>query len=162
MPEPKTKKPAAKRAPRAKVAAKATAANTPIPCSRCGSSSCTGECGVARSVSYLGPTSHPSHHHARIAAEGQKHAWAAAVIAGLAVVITISVAYSAVQAASETRTNVRQTIGEIQIIKQIGDVRTQLNRIEKKVDALSPADAGAVLDQGLPIAPPTSATSGQQ
>ncbi len=169
MPEPKTKKPAvARRATKAK-AKPVEAANTPIPCDRCGSSACDGSCGVPRSVSYRGPTSHPSHHHIKMAAEGQKHTWAAAIIAGLAVVITVSVAYNAVQAASETRTTVRQTVGEVQIIKQITDVKAQLKRMEGKIDALSAANGvvstlpstqqGGNGDRFVP--PQQHATSGQ-
>jgi hypothetical protein len=137
MPEPKTKKPAAKRTPKAKAAAVALAANSPAPCPPCEPEALSGPI----SVRYAGPTSHPSHHHMKMAAENGRHTWAAAVIAGLAVVITVSVAYSAVQAASETRTAIRQTVGEVQILRQIGALREKMDQVEQKVDAMSPEQA---------------------
>jgi hypothetical protein len=137
MPEAKTKKPAVKRAPKAKAstpAVAAVAANAPAPCPSCEPEAMSRPI----SVRYTGPTSHPSHHHMKMAAENGRHTWAAAIIAGLAVVVTVSVAYSAVQAASETRTAIRQTVGEIQILQQIGLLREKMDQMEKKVDAISP------------------------
>jgi hypothetical protein len=136
MPETKAKKSAAKRAPRAK-APVAAAANTPPPCGRCGSVDCDGNCSTPISVRYCGATSHVSHHHARVAAEGQKHVWAAAVIAGLAVVVTVSVAYSAAQASSEARSSMRNTVDQVQLLNQIGQIRAQIVTLEEKVDTLS-------------------------
>lgn len=86
MPDIKTKKPA-----------KRKGGNSPVPCgpgSSCGHSGCEDVCRVR----YVGPTSHPRDHHAQEAAHGAKHVWTAAIVAGLAVVLTGAIAYSAVEA----------------------------------------------------------------
>lgn len=56
-------------------------------------------------VRYAGPTSHPRDHRMYEIAGGVKHIWLASVVAGLAVVLTGSIAYTAVQA--ETAPKVR-------------------------------------------------------
>jgi hypothetical protein len=75
----------------------------------------------------------------------------------------VTVAYSAAQAATETRTAVRDTVGEVQILQQIGQVRTQLDALEKKIDALAPkAKQDQVVPPIAPEIPSADATSGQQ
>lgn len=91
MAETKAKKRVATRRPRAK------AANSPIPGPRgstCGHSNCKDACNVR----YCGPTSHPRDHLLHKAAHGAGHVWMASVVAGLAVVVTMSIAYTAAQA----------------------------------------------------------------
>lgn len=81
---------------------RATAANTPIPHgSTCGHSGCKDACNVR----YCGPTSHPRDHLLHKAAHGASHVWMASVVAGLAIVITMSMAYAAAQAESAPRVN---------------------------------------------------------
>lgn len=94
MPGIKTKKPRSARSGPAR-----KAGNSPAPCgpgSSCGHSGC----GVSCQVRYVGPTSHPRDHHAQAAAHGVKQVWTAAIVAGLAVVLTGAIAYSAVEAQS--------------------------------------------------------------
>lgn len=52
---------------------------------------------------YCGPTSHPRDHLLHKAAHGASHVWMASVVAGLAIVITMSMAYAAAQAESAPR-----------------------------------------------------------
>ncbi|MEO5927827.1 MAG: hypothetical protein ABIO72_03845 [Patescibacteria group bacterium] len=66
---------------------------------QCGHSDCTGG---ACNVHYVGPTSHMRDHHIVHAARGISHVWSAAIITGLAVVITGTVAFSSVQAKTMT------------------------------------------------------------
>ena len=80
-------------------------------------------CGAAWNVRYVGPTSHIRDHHILHAAYGASHVWAAAVIAGLAIVITMTVAFSS-QAATST-----PSISAVMAAVQ------NLNRRMDKVDA---------------------------
>lgn len=80
------------------------AASSPAPGSMsafntCGHDGCGGS---GCSVRYVGPVSHLRDHHALHAARGVAHVWTAAVVSGLAVVLTGVVAYNA-QAATTTR-----------------------------------------------------------
>lgn len=61
----------------------------------CGHDSCTPS---ACNVRYVGPVSHIRDHHAMHAARGVMHVWTAAIVSGLAVVLTGVLAYSAAQA----------------------------------------------------------------
>ena len=58
-------------------------------------------CGVGCNVRYSGPTSHPRDHLIHQAARGARHIWAAAIVAGLDVVLTGAISYTAVQAETE-------------------------------------------------------------
>jgi predicted PurR-regulated permease PerM len=60
-------------------------------------------CGTGCNVRYSGPTSHPRDHLIHQAAHGARHIWAAAIVAGLAVVLTGAIAVTAVQAETELR-----------------------------------------------------------
>jgi len=67
----------------------------PTTASLCGHSGCTdGSCGVR----YVGPTSHMRDHHIVHAARGVTHVWSAAIITGLAIVLTGAIAWSSAQA----------------------------------------------------------------
>ncbi len=57
-----------------------------------------GGCGHACRVRYVGQTSHLRDHHALHAARGVTHVWSAAIVTGLAVVLTGTIGYSVVQA----------------------------------------------------------------
>ncbi len=92
MPEPKMKKPVARKSPLK--SANAPEPTGPIAGPTCGHSSC----GVACKVRYVGSTSHMRDHFVMHAARGVTHVWSAAVVTGLAVVLTGTVAFTAVQA----------------------------------------------------------------
>jgi len=78
------------------------AAHSPIPTgpigglggSTCGHSGCDSACRVR----YVGPVTNIRDHHIIHAARGVAHVWTAAIVAGLAVVLTGAIAYTAVQA----------------------------------------------------------------
>jgi len=81
----------------------AKAGGSPIPCgptggamddmpSACGHMACTG--GVCN-VRYVGPVSHMRDHHVVHAARHASHVWSAAIVTGLAVVLTGSLGYAA-------------------------------------------------------------------
>lgn len=80
------------------------AASSPTPGSMGASSKCGHDgCGSSGcSVRYVGPVSHLRDHHALHAANGVAHVWTAAVVSGLAVVLTGVIAYNA-QAATPRR-----------------------------------------------------------
>ncbi len=75
---------------------------------------------------YAGPTSHPRDHHIQMAAHGTKHIWVASIVAGLAVVLTGSIAYTAAQAESAPRVTTLQ--------QAVGVLSARLERIERKLD----------------------------
>lgn len=124
--ETKTKK-AVSRKPRA-----VKAANSPEPIS-------TPAELPTRTVRYVGPTSHPSHHHASVAADGAKHVWAAPIIAGLAIILTATIAYSAVQAESKQVNTIRDTELRGDYVKGIRDINKRLDALEKSIDSLKGA-----------------------
>lgn len=126
MEETKTKKAPAKK-PRA-----IKAANAPAPVAK----PCEP---VAPTVRYCGPTSHPSHYHSAVAAQGHKHAWAASIIAGLALILTGSIAFTAVQAETEQRATIRSTELRGDFVREIRELNQRITALEEKVDALSGA-----------------------
>ncbi|HEU0050917.1 MAG TPA: hypothetical protein VFQ60_02560 [Patescibacteria group bacterium] len=65
----------------------------------CGHSHCDSRCHVR----YVGAVSHPMHHHILHTARGMSHIWSAAVITGLALVLTGAIAYTAVDAETVQR-----------------------------------------------------------
>ena len=84
----------------------ASDASSPIPDGPVSGGTCGHEgCGLACNVRYVGPTSSLRDHHMLHAARGVTHIWAAAVVTGLAVVITGSVAFSSVQASADQQSN---------------------------------------------------------
>lgn len=123
MEQTKTKK-AAPRKPRA-----IKAANSPEPVSSPADVS-------SRSVRYCGPTSHISHHHAAVAADGTKHIWAAPIIAGLAIILTATIAYSAVQAESSQLNTIKETELRGDYVKGIRDINQRLDQLEQTVNSL--------------------------
>src|SRR5690349_8895228 len=82
------------------------AANTPIPTGKgndptCGhDGSCTSD---ACYVTYAGPVSRFHDHHMIVAARNTAHIWPAAVITSLALLVTASFAFSAVNASQDER-----------------------------------------------------------
>lgn len=65
----------------------------------CGHSGCGRQC----QVRHVGPTTHLRDHDIVHAAKGSTHAWTAALVAGLAVVLTGAIAYTAVEAEAPKR-----------------------------------------------------------
>jgi hypothetical protein len=92
-----------------------------------------------RIVRYCGPTSHPSHHHAAVAAEGSRHIWAAPIITGLAIILTASIAYTAVQAESKQASALHETELRGDYVKGIHDINQRLDAIEEAVQSLKQA-----------------------
>jgi hypothetical protein len=122
MARTKTKKAPAKRRARTK-----KAGNGPKP----------REDSRSKSVRYSGPTSHPSHHHAAVAAEGVRHVWSASIIAGLAIVLTAAIAFTAVQAETEQRQQTRSEQLRGDIIREIRAVNSRIDMLEETVDSMA-------------------------
>ncbi len=79
------------------------AGSSPIPAgptggSTCGHSGCKATCRVR----YCGPTSPMHNHYIVHAARGVAHVWTAAIVSGLAVVLTAAIAFTAVNAQEQT------------------------------------------------------------
>jgi hypothetical protein len=95
--------------------------------SMCGHMSCSdGQC----SVRYVGPTSHMRDHHIVHTARGITHIWSAAIITGLAIVLTGAIAFSSVQAATTTTKSVPGQSDVAALVKR-------LERIEKMLKDMS-------------------------
>lgn len=111
------------------------AASSPIPTgptggaiasggSTCGHSGCDTSC----KVRYVGPVSNIRDHHIVHAARGVAHVWTAAIVAGLAVVLTGAIAYTAVQAESPNGSN-----GSV--LRELARINARLNVIEQTINA---------------------------
>lgn len=87
----------------------------------CGHSGCGGSCNVR----YAGATTHVRDHYIHQAAQGVKHVWMAAVVAGFAVVVTGSIAYTAAQA--ETAPKVRN------LNEAVSAIYRKLDKIEQLI-----------------------------
>ena len=122
MAETKAKKVAPRRV-------RATEANSPIPEDKCNPS--------LRSLRFAGPTTHLSHDHAATAAAGVRHVWPASVVVGLAIILTASIAYTAVQAEGEQRQVIRSSHDRADVIRELRDINTRLGDLEQKVGQLS-------------------------
>ncbi len=85
----------------------------------CGHDSCSPS---ACNVRYVGPVSHMRDHHALHAARGVTHVWTAAIVSGLAVVLTGVLAYSAAQA---------QTRRSPAVVPQTADTRLLMQRLDR-------------------------------
>jgi hypothetical protein len=127
MAQIKTKK-ATTRAPRA-----LKAANSPEPTTPVTPPTCT------PSVRYTGPTSAISHHHAHEAAQGVKHVWAAPIIAGLALLLTATFAFNAVNASTEFTANSRANDARLDTVRQMHALNARLDTLEKAIQDLSAA-----------------------
>ncbi len=126
------------------------AANTPAPCgpgSTCGHSGCEG--GTC-SVRYVGPTSHPRDHHVQEAAHGARHVWTAAIVAGLAVVLTGTIAFSAVDAATQnaTQTERQQIMQRLEKVERmVQDLHTEFIDQEVATDEMGESVTTAATDE---------------
>lgn len=121
MAQTKAKKAPSKRRTRSK-----KAGNSPAPSSQC----------TPKSVRYCGPTSHPSHHHAAVAASGSRHIWSASIIAGLAIVLTAAIAFTAVQAEEEQHDQIRSQQLRGDIVREMRSLNDRIDQLETKVEQL--------------------------
>lgn len=109
-------------------------------------------CGASCNVHYAGPTTSIAEHHTSHAARGVNHVWAAAIVSGLAVVLTGAVAYSSVEASSAT-SNVQ---GAIVVQSEVDRLVERLNTLEVQLrDVKTACAAGG--DNQLPSTPPSVA-----
>jgi hypothetical protein len=97
----------------------------------CGHSGCSG---AVCNVRYVGPTSHVRDHHIAHTAQGMTHVWTAAVVAGLAVVLTGSIAYSAVNAASTAKVDATNA-NMARMIERMNQRMERMEDVLKKVQA---------------------------
>lgn len=108
----------------------------PVP-SSCGHHGCTGG---GCNVRYVGPTSHVRDHHVLHAARGSTHIWGAAIITGLAVVLTGTIAFSSVQARegqevrrmeAKSRADVAKVVARLEMMeKALKELKTLCARID--------------------------------
>lgn len=111
--------------------------SSPIPCgptggsmedvpSVCGHSGCGG--GTCN-VRYVGPTTHIRDHHIVHAAKGASNVWTAAIVAGLAVVLTGAIAYTAL-GADYNQPAITDMNGQFRLVNQ------RLDRMEETLQTL--------------------------
>ncbi len=105
-------------------------------------------CGVSCNVHYAGPTTSIADHHTGHAARGVNHVWAAAIVSGLAVVLTGAIAYSSVEASS-----VSSTAGTAIVVQsEVDRLVERLNTLEVQLrDVKTACAAGG--DNQLPATP---------
>lgn len=128
MIEPKPKR-TVRRAPPKK------AANSDIPMapmSQMGPTCGHDGCGPTCRVRYIGPTSPMRDQHIIHAARGVAHVWTAAIVSGLAVVLTGAFAFTAVQAAAPAKADTATNT----IAYQLGQINLRLNSIDGKLNQL--------------------------
>ncbi|MFA6161120.1 MAG: hypothetical protein WC766_02965 [Patescibacteria group bacterium] len=121
--------------PRSKSTRSKKVANSPVPSkmSACGHSHCEDVCRVR----YIGPVSSIRDHHIMHVARGMSHIWTAAIIAGLAVVLTGAVAFSAVNASNQQRDDVRTAESTGVILNKMDDMQSRLDVLEREVGQVS-------------------------
>lgn len=105
------------------------AANSPVPGDTCAP--------MPRSLRFSGPTTHVSHDHASQAATGVRHIWPASIVVGLAIILTASIAYTAVQAESEQRQVIRSSHDRADIVRELRDINTRLGNLEQRVEQMT-------------------------
>lgn len=110
------------------------AANSPEPTgyssfSACGHSHCKDRCVVR----HVGPTSHMRDHHILHAGRGVAHVWTAVVIAGLAVVLTGAIAYSAANAQNQKIDDKRSEQSTAAILDKIDSLQERINNLEAQI-----------------------------
>lgn len=110
-----------------------------------------GGCGVECNVRYCGPTSHMRDHHIMHAAKGASQVWMAAIVAGLAVVLTGAVAFSSVEAQVKTAaTGARSApVPSATVEARLERISAKLDQMERKIDGIAERVSG-----GRPIANP--------
>jgi hypothetical protein len=126
------------------------ASNSPIPSGprggfsvedsnpTCGHHNCTGgKCNVR----YVGPVTSLRDHHIMHAARGATHVWTAAIVAGLAVVLTGAIAYSAFGADVSSPTSmydefrqINTRLDKIEALLKTMTVKTETQKTEKTAE----------------------------
>jgi hypothetical protein len=112
----------------------------------CGHSTCGSSC----NVHYAGPTTSIGDHHAYHAARGTNHVWAAAIVSGLAVVLTGVVAYSSVEASSFSTASSSTAVVQTEVDRLV----ERLNTLEVQLRDVKTACAAGGQNQ-LPETPPS-------
>lgn len=106
-------------------------ANSPVPSgvggSMCGHSACNTVCRVR----YAGPTTHMRDHHIVHAARGVAHVWSAAIVAGLAVVLTGAIAYTAVDASTTS------DVSNATLLNELQDLNLRIDRLEGTIKGMN-------------------------
>jgi len=90
-------------------------------------------CGETCKVRYIGPVSPIRDHHIWHVARGVSHIWSAVIIAGLAVVLTGTVAYSTVNAANQTKEDQRSLNSTSLILNKLDALEYRLSALERDV-----------------------------
>lgn len=137
------------------------AANSPAPAMGSGMGASSGPtcghdgCGTACNVRYVGPTSHMRDHHIVHTARGISHVWTAAIVAGLAVVLTGAVAWTAVDAQQKTTMDpnvaaVREGVDKLgKRMDRMEDLLKQLmSQCKASAATCSPTDGGSAPKPG--------------
>ncbi len=111
---------------------------SPIPSgmsSECGHDTC----GSACRVKYVGPVSSLGDHHAFTASRGSTHAWSAAIITSLALVVTGTVAFQSVSASQTQRSETlsKQTANR----SDIAELKDMITRLNARLDQVLSAKA---------------------
>ena len=102
----------------------------------CGHSTCGRTCNVR----HAGPTSPIRDHHIAHIARGVSNVWTASIVAGLAVVLTGAIAYSAVQAAPIERTDSVQLTtasGFAKLNARLDALNSRLDNLELRIKVLN-------------------------
>jgi hypothetical protein len=132
---------------KAKKPSRRKAGNSPIPSGPvCGHSGCGGNCNVR----YAGATTHVRDHYIHQAAQGVKHVWMAAVVAGFAVVVTGSIAYTAAQAETAPR------------VKNLNEAVTAIYRKLDRIETLIKNGQGGQMNGGSATSPRMMQNNGGQ
>lgn len=118
----------------------ASAASSPAPSGHRSNAACGHDgCGHTCSVRYVGPVSHLRDHHALHAARGVAHVWTAAIVSGLAVVLTGVLAYSA-QAARDSSSR-RGGSAELRaVMERLDRLETSIQEVSQHCLAVSAAE----------------------
>lgn len=113
-----------------RVPAKKPAANSPVPSVLAPVCGHDGHCsGTSCNVRYVGPTSQLSDHHVTHLADASLHIWPAAVVTGLALVVTGAIAFQSVRA--ESTKTAQQLQRQNANRADVARIIDQLNRIER-------------------------------
>jgi len=103
---------------------RAKAGNSPMPKGpACGHMSCDSGCHVR----HIGPTSNLRDHHAHISSRGVHHTWLAAIVTGVAIVMTGALALQGVYAGSD---DVSNNSAQMEIHKLIQEIHYLTNHVE--------------------------------
>jgi hypothetical protein len=108
-------------------------------------------------VRYVGPVSHLRDHHALHAARGVAHVWTAAIVSGLAVVLTGVLAYGSVQAAANSGGRRSQSQELRTIMERLDRLETSMQEVKQHCMAVN-ADSEQTDEQPPQDDPGTTGT----